>query len=307
VYALIKGTTTLPAAIVAARGMSVITDEGALEELARKLVSENPRQAGGYRAGKANLLGFFVGLMMKQTGGSADPATVNLVLKRALEGRSTLRSGTVSAPGPAASGSSSGVRPADVVDRVAETQSRPEPPATQSRPSAPETRVGLGPSPQQQTESPMAQSVAPPPQSTPVPSPREHTTLTSALGLSAVSIPTPPLGMPGNLVPYEAFARLDLRVGKIISAVRVPRKEKLLAVAVDVGDDTGQRRLISNLALSYAPEELVGRRVIVACNVEPRDFGGGLISHGIILAAGPLEGLALATLSEDLPPGTRVK
>jgi aspartyl-tRNA(Asn)/glutamyl-tRNA(Gln) amidotransferase subunit B len=296
VYALMKGTATLPSAIVAARGMSVITDEGALEELAHKLVAENPKQAAGYRAGKANLLGFFVGQIMKQTGGSADPAAVNRVVKRALEAGVTLASGPAPTVGRPASGSSSGVRAADPIDKTAETQSRP---------SAPETLLGTGPA--QQTESPMAQSVAPPPLSTPVPSPHEHTTLTSALGITGGGIPTPPLGMPGNLVPFEAFARLDLRVGKIVSAVRVPRKEKLLAVAVDVGDDTGQRRLISSLALSYAPEELVGRRVIVACNVEPRDFGGGLISHGMILAAGPPDGLALATVSEDLPPGTRVK
>jgi len=116
-----------------------------------------------------------------------------------------------------------------------------------------------------------------------------------------------PLGPPGDLVSYEAFARLDLRIGKIVSAARVPRKDKLLALAVDLGEGTGQRRIIAGLALSYAPEELVGRRVIVACNLEPRDFGAGLVSYGMILAAGPPDGLALATLSEELPPGTRVK
>jgi aspartyl-tRNA(Asn)/glutamyl-tRNA(Gln) amidotransferase subunit B len=295
VYALVKGTSAHPGAIVADRGMSVITDEGALEELARKLVAESPKQAAGYRAGKANLLGFFVGQMMKQTGGSAAPVMVNRVLKRVLEGGDTAASGPAPAPGLPVSGSSSGVRAADAVDKIAETQSRP----------APETLQGTGPA--QQASSPLAHSVPPPPISTPVPSPHEHTTLTSALGVSAVGIPTPPLGMPGNLVPYEAFARLDLRVGKIVSAVRVPRKEKLLAVAVDVGDETGQRRLISSLALSFAPEALVGKRVLVVVNLEARAFSKDLISHGMILAAGPPEGLALATVSEELPPGTRVK
>ena len=300
VYAAMKGTAVLPASIVKGRGMSVITDEGALEELARRLVAESPKQAAGYRLGKANLLGFFVGQMMKQTGGSADPAAVNRVLKRALE------SGATSAPDPgpppsgAPSGAPSGVRPADAapIDRAAETQSRPSPP---------ETLPGPGPAPAPPAASPLAHSVAPPPISTPVPSPREHTTLTSASGVPVVAMPAPLLGLPGDLIPYEAFARLDLRVGKIVSAVRVPRKDKLLALAVDLGESTGQRRIIAGLALSYVPEELVGRRVVVACNLEPRDFGGGLVSHGMILAAGPTEGLALVTVSEELPPGTRVK
>jgi methionyl-tRNA synthetase len=129
----------------------------------------------------------------------------------------------------------------------------------------------------------------------------EHTTLTSASGVSAL-LPGPP----SEPVTPEAFARFDLRVGQVITAARVPRKEKLLDLAVDVGDEEGPRRVIAALALSFSPEELAGQRVVVVCNVT-RDFGRGLVSDGILLAAGPTEGMALVTVVEDLPPGAEVK
>jgi aspartyl-tRNA(Asn)/glutamyl-tRNA(Gln) amidotransferase subunit B len=66
--------------------MMVMSDESALEEIARKVIDQNPKQAASYRGGKTALLGYFVGQMMKQTGGSANPAMVNEVLKRLLEG-----------------------------------------------------------------------------------------------------------------------------------------------------------------------------------------------------------------------------
>jgi aspartyl-tRNA(Asn)/glutamyl-tRNA(Gln) amidotransferase subunit B len=64
--------------------MVVMSDEARLEEIARAVIEQNPKQAASYRAGKTALLGYFVGQMMKQTGGSADPAIVNTVLKRLL-------------------------------------------------------------------------------------------------------------------------------------------------------------------------------------------------------------------------------
>lgn len=86
VYAAVSGTSRSPEEIVKERGMAVISDEAELERMARGLIDTNPKQAASYRAGKTALLGFFVGQMMKQTGGSASPAVVNAVLKRLLEG-----------------------------------------------------------------------------------------------------------------------------------------------------------------------------------------------------------------------------
>jgi aspartyl-tRNA(Asn)/glutamyl-tRNA(Gln) amidotransferase subunit B len=86
VYGAVSGTQRSPEEVVKERGMAVISDEGELERIARGLIDANPKQAASYRAGKTALLGFFVGQMMKQTGGSASPAVVNAVLKRLLEG-----------------------------------------------------------------------------------------------------------------------------------------------------------------------------------------------------------------------------
>ena len=63
---------------------------------------------------------------------------------------------------------------------------------------------------------------------------------------------------------------------------------------------------MAGLALTFAPEALVGKRVVIVANLAPRDFGKGLVSHGMLLATGPSEALKLATV-EDVAPGARLK
>jgi methionyl-tRNA synthetase len=114
---------------------------------------------------------------------------------------------------------------------------------------------------------------------------------------------------PDTLLPsvtYDQFAATDLRVGLVVSAERVPRKDKLLDLRVDVGE-AAPRRIVAGLALSFKPEDLVGRRVIVVANLAPRDFGKGLISHGMLLATGPSESLSLLGVDERAAPGAKVK
>ena len=113
----------------------------------------------------------------------------------------------------------------------------------------------------------------------PTPPPLEHTTLTSASGVSAVVLPLQ-AAPAAETIAYDAFARVDLRVGRVLTAARVPRKDKLLDLTVDTGDERGPRRIVAGLALSFSPEELLGKRVLVVCNLEPRDFGNGLVSEG---------------------------
>lgn len=84
VYAKVAGTDRAPRDVVAAEGLAVMSDEGALLAIARELVAQNPRQATQFRAGKENLLGFFVGQIMKRTGGSADPRLASDLARRAL-------------------------------------------------------------------------------------------------------------------------------------------------------------------------------------------------------------------------------
>ncbi len=133
------------------------------------------------------------------------------------------------------------------------------------------------------------------------------------LPISAAPSTTPSAAPPNagsgtsGAVPVEQFAALDLRVGLITAAARIPRRDRLLDLQVDVGDPSGPRRIIAGLALSFSPEALVGQRVVVICNLEPRVFARDLVSNGMILAAGPSDSLALATVSKEVAAGTRVK
>ena len=74
-----------PAAIVDAKGLKQVTDTGALQSIIDALIEANPSQVAQYKSGKVNLLGFFVGQVMKQTQGKANPKIVNELLKKHLE------------------------------------------------------------------------------------------------------------------------------------------------------------------------------------------------------------------------------
>lgn len=83
-YAAVVNTDRAPEEVVRERGMAVMADESAIEAIAKSVMDANAKQVAAYRSGKTALLGFFVGQMMKQTKGSADPAVVNAVLMRLL-------------------------------------------------------------------------------------------------------------------------------------------------------------------------------------------------------------------------------
>ena len=73
-------------AIVEKKGLSQISDEGAIQEIVQKIVSSHPNEVEAYKNGKTNLLGFFVGQVMKETKGRANPKTVNELVRKMLEG-----------------------------------------------------------------------------------------------------------------------------------------------------------------------------------------------------------------------------
>ncbi|WP_437590203.1 methionine--tRNA ligase [Sorangium sp. So ce1000] len=115
---------------------------------------------------------------------------------------------------------------------------------------------------------------------------------------------TPPAREGKSPVAFDDFARLDLRIGVVTSAERVKKKDRLLDLRVDTGDGA-PRRIVSGIAASYAPEELVGKRIVVICNLPPRDFGKGLVSEGMLLTA-EVEGRVRTITVEDAAPGTPV-
>ena len=88
VWAEMATTGEPPAAIVERRGLTQVRDESAIEAACAEVVAANPTEAASFRAGKAQLIGFFVGQVMKKTGGRADPKLVNQILRRLLGGTS---------------------------------------------------------------------------------------------------------------------------------------------------------------------------------------------------------------------------
>lgn len=92
--------------------------------------------------------------------------------------------------------------------------------------------------------------------------------------------------MPPPAVTFDHFAAIDLRIGLITEAVRVPKKDRLLKLTVDVGEPE-PRTIVAGIGETYEPCELEGKSAVFLVNLEPRDFGKGLISHGMILATGP--------------------
>jgi methionyl-tRNA synthetase len=105
-------------------------------------------------------------------------------------------------------------------------------------------------------------------------------------------------------IAFEDFQKLDLRVAKVTAAERVPKADKLLKLTLDVGSD--QRTVVSGIAPTYAPEAMVGKTVIYLANLAPRKIRG-VLSQGMILAAGGDEVLALSGVDRDVPPGTPIR
>lgn len=106
------------------------------------------------------------------------------------------------------------------------------------------------------------------------------------------------------LIEYADFARLDLRVARVIAAEKHPNADRLLKLTLDAGD-AEPRVVCAGIASAYLPEELVGRSVALLANLAPRALRG-VTSHGMILAAGEGIAIKLMTVPGDLPPGTRI-
>lgn len=105
-------------------------------------------------------------------------------------------------------------------------------------------------------------------------------------------------------VPFSDFAKLDLRVAKIISVERVEGSEKLYKLTVSLGAE--ERTLAAGLAAHYAPDELVGRKIVVVANLESRMLRG-IESRGMLLAADDGERVSLLQPDKDLAEGSKVR
>jgi methionyl-tRNA synthetase len=104
-------------------------------------------------------------------------------------------------------------------------------------------------------------------------------------------------------VSIDDFAKLELRVGRIISCERVKGSKKLLKSMIDLGEDQ-PRQVLSGIAEVYTPEEMVGKSVIVIVNLKPAKIMG-IESNGMVLAADS-NGATLLTVEKSTGPGTKI-
>lgn len=108
----------------------------------------------------------------------------------------------------------------------------------------------------------------------------------------------------GNRITLEDFARVEMKVGKILAAERVPKSEKLVKLQVDIGNET--RQVVAGIGKEYPPEALAGRLVVVVTNLQPTKLMG-VESDGMIVAASEKGRPVLATFTEPVETGTRLK
>jgi methionyl-tRNA synthetase len=110
-----------------------------------------------------------------------------------------------------------------------------------------------------------------------------------------------------NPIAIEDFAKLDLRIGKVLECAFIDGSDKLLRFKLDAGD-LGERQIFSGIRAAYAdPDKLVGRSVVFIANLAPRKMRFG-ISEGMILSAGSGgEDLFLLDVDAGALPGAQVK
>jgi methionine--tRNA ligase beta chain len=106
------------------------------------------------------------------------------------------------------------------------------------------------------------------------------------------------------VINFDDFKKLDIRIGKIISAEKVEGTEKLLRLEIDLG--TEQRQIVAGIAESYLPEQIVGKEIPLLVNLEPRKIRG-IESQGMILAVDVESKPILLHPEREVSPGSLVR
>jgi methionyl-tRNA synthetase len=105
-----------------------------------------------------------------------------------------------------------------------------------------------------------------------------------------------------DYITYGEFSKIDLRVGKVISAERIEKSKKLLKIIVSLGNE--KRQIVAGIGNEYNPEDLINKNVIIVSNLEPKKIMG-IESQGMLLAAG--EKPVILTTEKDVEEGSKVK
>lgn len=107
-----------------------------------------------------------------------------------------------------------------------------------------------------------------------------------------------------EMISIDEFARVQLRVAEVIAAEKMKKADKLLVLKVRLGEE--ERTIVAGIAQHYAPEELVGKKIVVVANLRPAKLRG-VESQGMLLAASNENGVSILTVDRDIPSGCRIK
>jgi methionyl-tRNA synthetase len=105
-------------------------------------------------------------------------------------------------------------------------------------------------------------------------------------------------------ITYEEFQKLDIRIGLVENVEKVPKTDKLLKLTVDIG--TEKRTLVAGLAEYYKAEDLIGKKIVVLVNLQPRKMRG-VLSQGMLLAAEDGKLVSFLTPEKDVSPGSKIR
>jgi methionyl-tRNA synthetase len=113
------------------------------------------------------------------------------------------------------------------------------------------------------------------------------------------------------MITFDDFKKVELRTARVKTAERVTGSEKLIRLELELSasdqEESGMRQIVAGIGLKYAPEELIGKTIIIVANLEPRKLMG-LESNGMLLAASNDEqGPVLLTTMGDIDPGSEVR
>jgi len=132
----------------------------------------------------------------------------------------------------------------------------------------------------------------------------EHLGLTKSKGPAVTTPQTTEIEQKSSPIAIDDFAKVDLRLGLVKSAERVPKSDKLLRLMVDL-DESEPRQILAGIGKTYTPEDIIGKRLVVIANLAPRKMMG-FESHGMVLAVSDDEGLSVLTVDKPIAAGRRV-
>lgn len=105
-------------------------------------------------------------------------------------------------------------------------------------------------------------------------------------------------------ITYDDFAKVELKIGKILGAEKIEGTSKLVKLSVDIGSEN--RQIVAGIGEAYSEEELKDKNIVIVTNLQPKKLKG-IDSNGMLLAATADGNPVLLTIEKDVPPGSEIK